>query len=91
MTIAISESDEVREHARKQEREQAMRLLEKRVRRRLRQGQLWLHKSRGERNTWLFGRYWVSDSMRVMPILRNVELPALARQLHIWFGDLDIQ
>jgi hypothetical protein len=27
--------------------------------------------------------------MGVMPILRNVDLPALARQLHVWFADLD--
>jgi len=66
-----------------------MRLLESRVRRRLKHGQLRLHKTRGERNTWVFGRYWVCDSMGVMPILRNVDLPALARQLHVPFADLD--
>jgi hypothetical protein len=26
-----------------------------------------------------------------MPILRHVELPALARRLHVWFADLDIE
>jgi hypothetical protein len=91
MNVEIMESHEVREHAIKQLREQAMRLLEKRVRRRLREGRLVLHKSRGERNIWLFGSYWVCDSMGVMPILRHVELPALARRLHVYFADLDVQ
>jgi hypothetical protein len=91
MDVVIQESDEVRRHAQKQLREQALRLLEKRVRRRLHEGRLVLHKSRGERNTALFGRYWVRDSMGVMPILRHVELPALARRLHVWFGDLGIE
>ncbi len=91
MEVVIHESDEVRRHTQKQLREQALRLLEKRVRRRLRDGRLVLHKSRGERNTTLFGRYWVCDSLGVMPILRHVELPALARRLHVYFADLDIQ
>jgi predicted transcriptional regulator of viral defense system len=91
MNDEIMESHEVREHARNQLREQAMRLLEKRVRRRLRDGRLVLHKSRGERNTWLFGRYWICDSMGVMPILRHVELPSLARRLRVWFADLDVE
>ena len=91
MNVEFPESHEVREHARKQSREQAMRLLEGRVRRRLRDGRLVLHKSRGERNTWLLGRYWVCDSMGVMPILRHVELPSLARRLHVGFADLDIK
>jgi hypothetical protein len=91
MNVAIPESDEVRRHIKKQLREQALRLLEKRVRRALKYGRLVLHKSRGERNTDLFGRYWVCDSMGVMPILRHVELPALARRLHVWFADLDIE
>ena len=88
MNAKILESDEVREHAKKQLREQAMRLLEKRVRHGLRYGRLRLHKSRSERDKTLLGCYWVCDSLGVMPILRHVELPALARQLRIYFGDL---
>lgn len=91
MNAAIPESDEVRPHTKKQLREQALRLLEKRVRRALKYGRLVLHKARGEREKDLLGRYWVCDSMGVMPILRHVELPALARRLHVYFADLDIQ
>ena len=91
MNAAIPESDEVRRHTKKQLREQALRLLEKRVRRALKYGRLVLHKARGEREKDLLGRYWVCDSMGVMPILRHVELPALARRLHVYFADLDIQ
>jgi hypothetical protein len=91
MSVWIPPSKEVREHTQVRWLESEMRTLEKRVRRRLRDGRLVLHKSRGERNTTLFGRYWVCDSMGVMPILRHVELPALARRLHVYFADLDIQ
>jgi hypothetical protein len=91
MNVQILESHEVREHARKQRHERAIQALEKRVRRALRYGKLVLHKSRGERERDLFGRYWVCDSLGVMPILRHVELPALARRLRVYFADLDIQ
>lgn len=90
MNAMILESSEVREHAKAQLREQAMRLLEKRVRRSLRYGRLRLHKSRSERDKAVFGRYWVCDALGVMPILRHVELPALARQLRVYFSDLDV-
>lgn len=91
MTTTVPESVEVQQHAKRRVRQQHMQLLEKRIRRALQHGRLHLHKSRGERNTWLFGTYWVCDSMGVMPILRHVELPALARRLHVYFSDLDIE
>lgn len=91
MNGLIPESKEVREHAQATERGQAMRRLEKRVRSSLRHGRLRLHKSRSERDKRLLGRYWVCDSLGVMPILRHVELPAMARQLRVWFGDLNVE
>jgi len=67
-----------------------MRILESRIRRRLRDGRLALHKTRGERQRSLLGRYWVTDRLGIMPILRHVELPALARRLNVWHEDLGI-
>jgi hypothetical protein len=49
-----------------------------------------LHKTRGERQRSLLGRYWVTDRLGIMPILRHVELPALARRLNVWHEDLGI-
>ncbi len=84
----IPESREVREHKRRR----ALRTLESRVRRRLRDGRLRLHKTRGEgRSRYLLGHYWVTDVLGVMPILRNVELPSLARQLGVYLEDLDVE
>jgi hypothetical protein len=31
------------------------------------------------------------DEFSVMPILRHVDLPALAQRLHLWFGDLNVK
>ena len=90
MNVKILESDEVRNHANAQLRDQALQLLEKRVRRSLRYGRLRLHKSRSERDKTLLGRYWVCDELGVMPILRHVELLALARRLRVYFSDLDV-
>jgi hypothetical protein len=84
MASFTPESQEVQEHREKVE----IRLLESRVRRRLREGRLHLHKSRSARDKWLLGRYWVSDRLGVMPILRNVDLLALAQQVHASTYDL---
>jgi hypothetical protein len=90
-TMEFPESIEVQRHRAAVEREAEFRLLEARVRRRLRDGRLVLHKSRGERQTALFGRYWITDTFNVMPILHHVDLPSLAQRLHVWFGDLKIK
>jgi hypothetical protein len=90
MNEGVPESSEVREHAKRCEKESAARILESRVRYRLRNGRLRLHKTRGERQRLLLGRYWVTDSLGVMPILRDVDLKDLARRLRIWCGDLGI-
>lgn len=90
MASLTPESREVQEHREKVEREAEFRLLESRVRRRLREGRLHLHKSRSARDKWLLGRYWVSDRLGVMPILRNVDLLALARQVHASTYDLPL-
>jgi hypothetical protein len=84
MASFTPESQEVQEHREKVE----IRLLESRVRRRLREGRLHLHKSRSARDKWLLGRYWVSDRLGVMSILRNVDLLALAQQVHASTYDL---
>lgn len=88
---SVPESIEVQRHRAAVKREAEFRLLEGRVRRRLRDGRLVLHKSRGEKKAALFGRYWLTDKFNVMPILHHVDLPALAHRIHVWFGDLDIK
>ena len=90
MDESVPESNEVKRHRAAVEREADLRLLEGRVRRKLRDGQLVLHKSRGEKQTRLLGRYWITDSFDVMPILNHVELPSLARRINVWFGDLNL-
>lgn len=86
----IPASKEVREFEKSQEREHEVRLLEARVRRALRHHHLHLHKSRGDKQRYLLGRYYVTDRAGVMPILHHVELPALARRLHLYFDDLSL-
>lgn len=86
--MAVPESIEVQRHRESQEREAEFRLLESRVRRRLRAGRLQLHKSRGAKQAAMFGRYWITDYFDVMPIHHHVDLPSLARRLHVWFDDL---
>jgi len=86
----IPESIEVQQHRHSVARKAAYRSLESRVRRRLRVGGLILHKSRGEKQEWMLGRYWVTDKLMVMPILHHVDLPDLATRLGIWFGDLPV-
>lgn len=88
---SIPESDEVKRHRAAIERQAEFRLLEGRVRRQLRHGRLVLHKSRGEKQTRLFGRYWITDWFGVMPIQHHVDLAALARRLGVWCGDLNIK
>ena len=91
METAVPESVEVTRHRAAVEREAEFRLLESRVRRRLQAGRLVLHKSRGEKQAALFGRYWITDTFNVMPILHHVDLPAIAHRLHIWFDDLNVK
>ena len=90
METSVPESIEVQRHRAAVEREAEFRLLESRVRRRLRDGRLVLHKSRGQKQAALFGRYWLTDAFNVMPILHHVDLPALAQRLHVWCGDLTL-
>jgi len=88
MATAVPESVEVQRHRESQEREAEFRLLESRVRRRLRDARLVLHKSRGDKQAATFGRYWITDALNVMPILHHVDLSSFAKRLHVWFGDL---
>jgi succinate dehydrogenase/fumarate reductase flavoprotein subunit len=91
MATLIPESDEVKRYRISQARASQMKLLESRLRRRLNGwGMLVLHKSRGEKQQRMFGDYWVSDRLHVMPILHHVDLPSLARQLRLYFADLDL-
>jgi hypothetical protein len=84
----LPQSEDVRDH----ERRQAIKTLESRVRRRLRDGRLRLHKTRGDgRTRYLLGRYWVTDVLGVMPILRNVDLFTLAKQARVYYADLGIE
>jgi hypothetical protein len=87
-TMNIPESAEVLRHRAAVDRAADMRVLESRVRRRLRTGRLVLHKSRGKKQANLLGRYWLTDALAVMPILHHVDLPALADRLHVFRGDL---
>jgi hypothetical protein len=85
-------SEEVRDHENAVRRRQAVSVLESRLRRRLRDGRLRLHKTRGDgRSRDLLGRYWVTDVLGVMPILRNVDLFALAKQTRVYYADLGIE
>jgi hypothetical protein len=90
MFAEIPESKEVQEQARLEKERADTRILEGRVRRRLAQGKLRLRKTRGERQRHLLGRYFVTDYLGVMPILRRVDLQSLARQLNVWYGDLQL-
>jgi len=65
-------------------------MLEKRIRRALAKGRLRLHKSRGERQKMIFGDYWLTDCLGIMPILRRVDLLSLAKQLYVWHDDLQL-
>jgi hypothetical protein len=78
MQVHVPESQEVQEYRKSQQRESQLRLLESRLRRRLREGRLVLHKTRGKSQAALLGRYWIRDCWNVMPILHHVDLPALA-------------
>ena len=91
MKTSVPESIEVQRHRAAVKREADFRLLESRIRRGLRDGRLVLHKSRGQKQAALFGRYWITDTLNVMPILHHVDLPALAQRLGVWFGDLNIK
>lgn len=91
MATSVPESVEVQRHRAAVEREAEFRLLEGRVRRRLREVRLVLHKSRGEKHARLFGRYWITDWFNVMPIQHHVDLPTLAGRLGVWCGDLNLK
>ena len=91
METPVRESIEVTRHRAAVEREADFRVLESRVRRALQAGRLVLHKSRGKQKAALFGRYWITDTFNVMPILHHVDLPAIAHRLHIWFDDLNVK
>lgn len=91
MAKSVPESVEVQRHRAAVEREAEFRLLEGRVRRRLREVRLVLHKSRGEKQTRLFGRYWITDWFNVMPIQRHVDLLSLAARIGVWCSDLNIK
>jgi hypothetical protein len=91
MQAHVPESQEVQEYRKSLRREAQLRLLESRVRRRLREGRLVLHKTRGKSQAALFGRYWIRDRWNVMPILHHVDLPALAQRLNVYFADLNIE
>jgi len=91
MTVQIPESQEVQEYGKSLHREKQLRLLESRLRSRLRKVWLTLHKTRGRRDTAMLGRYYVRHRWNVMPILHHVDLPTLARQVGVYFDDLDIE
>lgn len=91
MATAVPESIEVQRHRAAVEREAQFRLLESRVRRRLHQLHLVLHKSRGKKQDALLGRYWITDWFNVMPIQHHVDLQNLAERLRVWCGDLNIK
>jgi hypothetical protein len=91
MQAYVPESQEVQDYRKSQHREAQLRLLEARLRRRLREGRLVLHKTRGKSQAALLGRYWIRDRWNVMPILHHVDLPALARRLNVYFADLNIE
>ncbi len=54
---------------------------EQRLRRLLRKRQLFLRKSRGERQKNIFGDYYITDAAGIMPILRNVSLEWVEEQV----------
>lgn len=91
METAVPESVEVQRHRAAVEREAMFRLLESRVRRRLRNLRLVLHKSRGKKQAALLGRYWLTDWFNVMPIQHHVDLPTLAVRLNVWCSDLNLK
>jgi hypothetical protein len=91
METSVPESIEVQRHRAAVEREAEFRLLEGRVRRRLRSVRLVLHKSRGEKQTRLFGSYWITDWFNVMPIQHHVDLTAIAGRIGVWCSDLNIK
>ena len=82
----IPESKEVQEQWRLEAERADTRNLEARVRRRLAQGGLRLHKVREGRQQYFLGVYYVTDRLGVMPILRRVDLRSLAQQLGVEFG-----
>ena len=86
----IPESREVRQHSRTMERRRALGVLAQRIRRRLPKG-LRLHKARGQRQTAIFGNYWLEDVLQIMPIVRHVDLVPIARRLNIFMLDLDVE
>ncbi len=88
MAGMIPESQEVREHRLELSRRRAMGTLTARIRRKLKAHRLHLHKSRGERDKWLLGEYWINDELGVMPILRHVDLIDLASRIHVYVGDI---
>lgn len=89
MDEQIRESREVRQHAMTMKRRRALGVLSQRIRRRLPKG-LRLHKARGQRQTAVFGNYWLEDVLQIMPIVRHVDLVSLARRLQIYMLDLDV-
>jgi 23S rRNA-/tRNA-specific pseudouridylate synthase len=91
MTVHVPESQEVQQYRRALHREKQLRLLESRLRSRLRKMWLTLHKTRGKKGSAILGRYHVRHRWNVMPILHHVDLPTLARQVGVYFEDLDIQ
>jgi hypothetical protein len=91
MASSVPESVEVQRHRAAVKREAEFRLLESRVRRRLRDGRLVLHKSRGKKQATLLGRYWITDWFNVMPIQHHVDLTALAGRIGVWCSDLNIK
>lgn len=91
MQNRIPESKEVQEHRKAQEREADLRILEGRVRRALKKSCIFLTKSRGKKQSRLFGRYCLRDKFGIMPIQHHVDLPGLAQRLHIYFDDLKVR
>lgn len=91
MASMIPESNEVRAHRLELSRRRELGTLTARIRRKLKAHRLHLHKSRGQRDRYLLGNYWITDELGLMPILRDVELRDLAKRIGVYAGDIYLQ
>lgn len=91
MALPIPESQEVREHRLTLSRRRELGTVVARIRRKLKQHGLYLHRYRGSKAKHLLGEYYITDELGVMPILRHVQLRDLCQRIGVYDGDIFLQ
>jgi hypothetical protein len=79
--MVMTTTDDWDRYVKERDEKWAIAQQEQRLRRLLRKRQLYLRKSRGERQKKIFGTYYITDAAGIMPILRSVSLEWVEEQV----------